>query len=296
MLALDLDGTLLNPAGKLTARTIGAVRDAVSAGVRVVVCTGRVLPECRRELDALGVEGTVIVAGGAMTCDIASGRTIRAHAMELATSREAIGVIIEHGHAALVYKDAGALGEDAYDYLTLHGEGNHPLHPVTAWWIGHHGIRARSARHTHEDSHEAMTVRVGACARAGAFEALSLALRDRLGERITTQHFRAVTAEHYLASNGAACAESVHILEVFAPGANKWNAVRALAAEAGVPSERIAAIGDEVNDVEMIKNAGLGVAMGNATGAVAAVAKRKTEGHDRDGAARAIERMLAGAW
>jgi len=63
-----------------------------------------------------------------------------------------------------------------------------------------------------------------------------------------------------------------------------------------VPPERVAAIGDEINDLQLIENAGLGVAMENAVPAVKAVARRVTRSHAHDGVAYAIERILSGEW
>jgi hypothetical protein len=87
--------------------------------------------------------------------------------------------------------------------------------------------------------------------------------------------------------------EVLHILEAFDKSANKWSALQHLARQWGVPERRIAAIGDEVNDIPMIANAGLGIAMGNAIPAVKAVAKAHTGDNRSDGVAEAIERLLS---
>ena len=63
-----------------------------------------------------------------------------------------------------------------------------------------------------------------------------------------------------------------------------------------VLQEQVAAVGDEVNDVPMIRHAGLGVAMGNAVEQVKGLAKRITRHHDDHGVAHAIDQMLDGVW
>ena len=70
----------------------------------------------------------------------------------------------------------------------------------------------------------------------------------------------------------------------------------AYAASKAVPTERIAAIGDEINDLSMISNAGLGIAMANAATRVREAADQITESNNEDGVAHAIERMLDGVW
>ena len=59
---------------------------------------------------------------------------------------------------------------------------------------------------------------------------------------------------------------------------------------------RICATGDEINDMAMISQAGLGIAMGNAAPSIKAAAKRETLHHDDDGVAHAIKMVLDGEW
>jgi hydroxymethylpyrimidine pyrophosphatase-like HAD family hydrolase len=72
--------------------------------------------------------------------------------------------------------------------------------------------------------------------------------------------------------------------------------VHRLALEQRIPRERIAAIGDEVNDIAMIEGAGLGIAMANAVPQVKKAAKVETASNADDGVARAIEKILSGEW
>ena len=58
----------------------------------------------------------------------------------------------------------------------------------------------------------------------------------------------------------------------------------------------MAAIGDQINDLTMIRGAGLGIAMGNAIQPVKDAARQRTRGHHEDGVAHAIEQILSGAW
>jgi hypothetical protein len=88
----------------------------------------------------------------------------------------------------------------------------------------------------------------------------------------------------------------MHVLEVFDSRATKWNAIAQLARDWSIPHDSIMAVGDEINDLDMIASAGLGVAMGNAVPAVQAVAKRHTLRHTEDGVAVAIRSALRGEW
>ena len=74
---------------------------------------------------------------------------------------------------------------------------------------------------------------------------------------------------------------------------NKWTAIEALCAEYGVDPRETAAVGDGLNDLEMIREAGLGIAMANADPRIAAVAGARAGHHDAHGFADAAELVLA---
>ena len=81
-------------------------------------------------------------------------------------------------------------------------------------------------------------------------------------------------------------------LELMEPGVNKWQAVKSLAESFGIKPEEIMCIGDSNNDLCMIKNAGIGVAVANAKPQVQKYAKMVTASNDNDGVALAIENIL----
>ena len=81
-------------------------------------------------------------------------------------------------------------------------------------------------------------------------------------------------------------------LEVTAAGVDKAGAAEAALAELGIPLAAVAAIGDQENDIGMLRAAGIAIAMGNAVDSVRAVADRTTETNARDGVARAIDELL----
>lgn len=289
LLALDLDGTLLGARAALSERNIKAVQRARRAGVRVVICTGRGLVECRAYLDRLDQTDPVIVAGGAITADPVSGGTIERFAMDPALVGVVSSALIEAGHAALVLKDAHATG---YDYLVLTGTGRVTPDPVTLWWFEKMGVRVVYASSIEHDPDPEHTIRVGMCADAAESGAMADTLRDRVGGRAILHSFKAVVGSEVTGVGERA----VHILEAFDASAGKWSALKRLAGVRGIEPSRIAAIGDEINDVGMIRGAGLGVAMANAVEDVRGVADRVTGDHDEDGVAEAIGRILDGEW
>lgn len=291
LIAIDLDGTLLSPDGTVSAANRAALAEAGDAGVRVTICTGRGLVECDHVLTDLEHREPVVVAGGSMTACPVRRSTLHRFTLEPELVSRATARLLSHGHPVMVLKDPAAAG---YDYLMVVGEDEHPVDPVTAWWFERLRVPVRYARAIEEDEHPEHTVRLGVCGMSGALSAIESDLLAVFGRDAVMHNFPAVVGPE--ASRPHPDGQRPHILEVFDADASKWSAIRWLADRDGIAAERIAAIGDQVNDVSMVAGAGLGVAMGNAVESVKAAADRRTLSNADDGVAYAVRRILDGEW
>lgn len=298
LIAIDLDGTLLDSRGEVRPANLEAIHRAREAGVRIMVCTGRGLAECRHVLEEIAQVDPVAVAGGSIVASPTAApdrSTLHRFGLGREVVEHVTGHLVDRGLPAMVLKDPSRTN---YDYLMVRGEAMHPLDPVTVWWLESMRIRSREARGLHEDEHPLDTVRLGACALSGRLRGIHDELVASIGHGVTMHCFPAVVAPEHarLMPDG----ECLHILEVFSREANKWSAVRWAAAEMGVEASAIATIGDQVNDLAMIEGAqaagGIGVAMGNAVEAVKSAAAVGTLGNDEDGVAWAIDRVLRAEW
>jgi hypothetical protein len=153
-------------------------------------------------------------------------------------------------------------------------------------------VSVRFAPNLDLDEHIYDTVRVGICAQKRHTDGVARVVRERFAERASMNHFQAVVPT----STDPDPLSQTLILEVFSPAASKWAAIERLADRQGIPHDRIAAIGNDINDVHMLERAACGVAMGNAIEEARAVADRHTLANDEDGVAHAIDRILAGEW
>ena len=298
MLAIDLDGTLLDSDGRVSATNLDALNDARHADLEVIICTGRGATECAGVLDAIGQRSPVVVAGGSIVACRRTGDTLHRFDMKRQTVIDAVNRLTSHGHPVMILKDPVVAG---YEYLVVAEPGTE-LHPVSLWWFERMGVRVRRAENITHDEHPECTVRIGVCGDEGDMAGLLATIEHEFRHLASMHHFPAVVS---LNSNGRrgngrdseACQEHrVHILELFHPDADKWASLCWLARRRGVPTSRIAAIGDEINDVGMVRGAGLGVAMENAVPSVCDAATQHTRSNDDDGVAFAIERILSGRW
>jgi hydroxymethylpyrimidine pyrophosphatase-like HAD family hydrolase len=86
----------------------------------------------------------------------------------------------------------------------------------------------------------------------------------------------------------------LHVVECFAPQVNKWYGIQRVAEAAGISAAEVVTIGDDVNDLEMIRSAGLGVAMGNAVPVIREAARRIAPTNDEVGVAVVVNAVLNG--
>jgi 5-amino-6-(5-phospho-D-ribitylamino)uracil phosphatase len=288
ILALDLDGTLLTRDGRVSDANRAALHRARAEGLRIVVCTGRGWLECRHILAQIEQVDPVVVAGGSIVARAHDGMTLHRFSMHQSLVHRAVDALLAHQQPALLLKDSHAAG---YDYLVVQGQQRRAIDPVMDWWFQTMRVQARFLDDVRQDEHPEHTVRVGACARAGTLDELESDLRAALGDQALIHNFPAVVSAAHAREGIVMC-----ILEVFDAAANKWEGVSHVAQQLGVAPQRIAAIGDQINDEAMIAQAGLGIAMGNATPHLRALAARTTHTNDEDGVAHAIDQMLTGAW
>ena len=284
LLAIDLDGTLLDPSHQVSQRNIDAVRRARDAGITVLVCTGRGLGESIGAMRAIEQTDPVMVAGGSIIADPVTGKTLHRFTLDHEVVHAATELFHEVACPALVMKDPSDIG---YDYLVLNADEQHPIHPITKWWFDDHQLRVNYAAQAQHDPHPEHTVRMGMCAESSISNPISRKIIDQLGDRVWLYDFPSVMPDSHTG-------EIVHILELFSANTNKWSAITWYLERHGIDPSRVGAIGDQVNDVPMMENAGVGIAMGNAVQQVKSHARYATSDNRSDGVAIAIEALLAG--
>ena len=273
MIAIDLDGTLLSPTGKVTQRAKDAVHQCLKAGLLVCFATGRNWTESRTVLDAVAHYDSAVFVGGAMVVDTKQRVTLHRTMMQPDLAAEVCAVLEAGGHAALALQDTGEAG---IDYLvTDEIELNH----ATRQWMEVTSAKLRRVPRLGEYRHQ-HTIRVGIVAEPGEIARVKEELVGRFGGRVLCQSL-------------VVPAYGVEVLEIFDPAVNKWEGVLHVARRHGVTPEQIIAIGDDVNDVPMVANAGLGVAMGNAKPEVLAVAKRVIGSNTDEGLAEFLMELVA---
>jgi len=281
ILGIDLDGTLLDGNGRLSAANLAALRRAQDAGVRVVPCTGRAWRESFRALAEAAHLETGVFVTGAMVTDMPTGKALDRATIEPTLAMRIVRLLIDAPEAVLVFRDADETG---HDYLVT---GSGKLTGNTSWWFEHTGATVHfQTRIDEADLHH--TLRVGMVADDERMRDVMPRLHDTFGDRIAVHAFEAMT----LPATGI----DMHVLEIFGQGVDKWRGLKWIAQQHGIDAGDIAVIGDEVNDLPMFAASSCGIAMGNAIEPVRHAARYITLTNEENGVAHAIDMLLTGKW
>lgn len=284
LLVTDLDGTLLDRSGRVSPRNRAALRAAREAGWHVAIATGRTWSESHRATDCVAEEALFIGVGGAILHEAGSGRVLESLTIDARVAVALAETVVGHGHRAHVLLDASRAG---HDYLFV---GTAELDPATQWWLREHPVTARDWVAAPGDAHEQLegrVLRVGTIGEEAEIAPLAATVAAGWGDRVAVRAWSALTAEE-------ATGSKTHMLEVFEARADKWSMACLAADRLGIDRRSIVALGDGLNDLELMRSAPLSVAMANADPRIAAVAAAHTAAHHEDGVAVAVEALLDG--
>lgn len=267
LVAADIDGTLLRPDGRLSPRTREVVARLREAGITFALATSRRYTGAAPVAEALAHVGPLILYDGAQVRGYPGGDIHATHALCASVAREVAEMMHADG-LRVIAQFADEMGER----LRVGPPG--AISGRDATYLAHYPTQVASVPLDELIPAGAAPLRLLAF---GAYELL-----EHAASRI-----RALPCGYQLLPVGNYEAAE---LTVFSPSTSKGNAVLGLAERLGVQPERIFAIGDGINDISMLRAAGLGVAMGNAPPDIQAVARAIAGPSHEDGAAAAIER------
>jgi hydroxymethylpyrimidine pyrophosphatase-like HAD family hydrolase len=269
LIAIDLDGTLLDPSGQVSVRTREAVQAVLTRGIRVAIATGRTWWESRAVIEAAGLTGPGVFAGGSVVNDLFDGRTLAKTTIDPASASAICAIVEDAGYPAMVFRDTNGSGAE---FAVSDGIAVPPS--LADWWRYHRSDITLQADLATPCGHPG-TLRITTAATPEAITLVGSQLRKQLSDRC---YWHTIRVPAY----------GVEVLEVFHPAVNKWHGIVQLAALLGVDAGRVVAIGDDVNDLAMLENAMLGVAMGNARPDVKSIADRVIRSNADDGLAELL--------
>jgi Cof subfamily protein (haloacid dehalogenase superfamily) len=257
--ACDLDGTLIGRDGLLRPRTLAAIARAQAAGIPVLVATGRMFRSVARYLEQAGIGYPVVCYQGAAVVDPATGEFLLHEPLELDLAREAIGALLAHGMSPNVY-----VGDQLY------------VAAETEYSRAYSGFQ------------QLPVTEVGdllAWLDRPPTKLVAVAEPERLAE-VRPDLERAFAGRVFITTS------LPYMLELGHLGASKGSGIAFVERLLELDLAHVVAFGDGENDVELLTEVGLGIAVEGAHPRLRAVAARTCPGPQEEGVAGVIEAVL----
>ena len=271
LLAVDIDGTLLNSQFKVSPEDLAALRRAREEGVEVILATGRRHAFALPIAQQLGFDFSLISSNGAITRSL-SGETFHRDLLPAETCRSLCAAMKEfRGHSVLTFdkETKGAIVLERMDKLTA---------SIQKWL--EKNLEFIEFVIPVEDSLVTDPVQAMFC---GPIARMAEVLRAVAGSGLAKQ-ITVLRTEYPV--------RDLSIVDILNEGCSKGHALQRLARHRGIPREEIMAIGDNFNDIEMLTIAGRPFVMGNASEDMRTRGWEVTLSNDRNGVAAAVEQVL----
>ncbi len=262
LVAIDLDGTLLNSQHELSERNEKAIKSAVKNGVTVILATGKTRSSALKIIEQLKLDSPGIYVQGLVT-HAADGSIIQQTTLDKNIIRQVITFAEDREFSLVAYSGTRTLVRARNRDTNIFVEYGEPQPEVVG--------------------------------------PLQNILDDTPINKIAAIHRsdpRRVTALRWqlnMQINGTARlmqAGVPEMVEILPSGASKGAAFKRLLKSLNIDSETALSIGDGENDIEMLQHAGIGIAVGNAGAAVKKVADHIVATNDADGVAEALEKFV----
>jgi len=260
----DFDGTLVREDGTVSPKTREAIAQYRKRGGIFAVCTGRMLPSVMPRLKELGItDGLVVAFQGATICNIETKELLKDDAFPEGQAVPLIRTLEEAGYHFHVYTLNRLIANRRDDMLAVYEK----LSGMTAEVISDRSIAGLV---------EQEKLRV-----VKTLVMLDPTERDALMEKLS----RMLGEAYYVTSSHS------FLIEIMPKGQNKGAAVAYLSNYYKIPRERIAAVGDQLNDLPMLEAAGGKFTVENGADALKKIA-RVVPSNDADGVAYALEQAM----
>jgi len=264
LIALDLDGTLNNDEKRITGKTLSSLMRAQQNGIRLALASARPSPGLYKERDLLRLQeygGILMSYNGGRIVDAASGRTLYETAMDIGYAKQVLRQLEDLPVTPI-------LDDGKQFYVTDKG-----------------GYKV-----SYECQNNNMTcTEVDNLAHWLPFAPVKILMS--VDPAILSQIQATIAA--FLPKNLHIIQTAPFYLEVIPRQINKGQGILDICKSLRIPPEEVIAFGDAENDIPMLRTAGLGIAMGNATESVKAAASRITLSNNDDGIAAALETILS---
>lgn len=284
--AIDLDGTLLNSYGEVTKDTKEALLKAKSQGVEIVLSSGRPISSTESLAKELGVDNYLISGNGAAVYDIKNQKLIWDRFLSKEQVLNIAKLCEENSFFYNVYTEDEVIANSLnYNVLFYHKENLKKIEEKRT----HINVVQNIAKYI-EDSGKDKFLKITVCdesqfifnsimKRLKAIDGIDVLETEYMSRKKIKSGTEDVNIQYYYT-------------EVTNKNVNKWSAIEFLLNKMNINKEEVVAIGDNMNDIEMIQNAGLGIVMGNSNPKMKEIADEIVSDNNSEGVLEAFNKFI----
>lgn len=286
LMTIDLDGTLLNSFGEVSENTRKALLEAKARGIEVVLASGRPISSTESLAVELGVDNYLISGNGAAVYDIKEQKVIYDRFLSKEQVMKIAKLCDENSFFYNVYTEDEVIASSLnYNVLFYHKE----------------NVKKIEERRTHinvvqnimeyiEQSGKEKFLKITVCDES---QFIFNSIMKRLKEINGIDVLETAYMSRKKIKDGTDDVDiQYYYTEITNENVNKWSAIEFLLDKLNIRPEEVISIGDNLNDKEMIENAGLGVVMGNSNPIMKGLADEIVADNNSEGVLEAINRFV----
>ena len=285
LVAIDLDGTMLNQYGIITEKTKKAISKAQEKGVEVMIASGRAITSVKRFSKEINSNKYFISGNGAITYDIKNNKILYENILSKTKALKIIKICEENSIYYNVYTENGIIAKNL-SYNTLYYYKDNLTKPDE----NRTHINIVENVYDYFEQREEKILKIMICdEHKTVFNSIVRKLKElseievlevsHMSRKIIKQGTDEIALEYFYT-------------EVSAKDVDKWNALEEIIGLMNISKEEVVTIGDNANDLKMITHAGLGVAMGESAPYVKQSADIIAPTNDEDGVAIILNKIF----
>ena len=286
LVAIDLDGTMLNSYGIVTQNTKEVIKKVQEKGIEVIIASGRPIDSIKTIAKEIESENYFISGNGAILYDIKKDEIIYENILKKAKTLDIIKICEENSIYYNIYTEKEILAKSLnYNVLYYYKE----------------NLDKEEKNKTHikivEDLYKYLEERNEKIIKITICDNNKSIFNSILKKLKTIDDIEVLEVSHMSRKIIRQGTEEVPIeyfyTEISAKNVDKWYAIKMLAEKLNIKKEEIVAIGDNVNDEKMLKEAGLGIAMGQSSPKITKISNYITNNNNEEGVANALKHIIS---
>lgn len=286
LVTIDLDGTLLNSLGEISEENIIILRKCIEKGVEIVLTSGRVVSSIKNFANEIGNNNYLISGNGSTVYDIKNEKIIYQNTIPKEKALKIIEICEENSIYYSVYTERGIITKSLnYNILFYHKENLKKINSEKT------NLNIVQNIYDYVENLENNKIsKISVCDKD------KIVFNSILKKMKQIENLDVLEVAHmsrkYIENGTEIVPIEFYYTEITNENVNKWEAIKFLIEKLNIKAEEVIAIGDNINDKEMIENAGIGIAMGNAAPYIKEFSDDVTLDNNNNGVGKSLEKYI----